>query len=107
MASKLFEASRKPELFERLLGDLFRKMADGELDGRPDPHVNGSLFDDAATIRPLDELGCWRRRRVSTGARSATSIFGTLFGAGWIRRSARSWGITRARRTSKRWWSRW
>ncbi|MBZ0142827.1 MAG: class I SAM-dependent DNA methyltransferase, partial [Rhodocyclaceae bacterium] len=60
IASKLFDAAKgSPDTFEKLVGELFQRMAEGGHFGVDRiPHVNGSLFDDASTL-PLteDELG--------------------------------------------------
>ena len=85
VASKLFEATRgKPELFETLIGDLFRKMADGGFFGVDRiPHINGSLFDDASTIALTEEeLGLLAAAARLDWSAIDPSIFGTLFERG-------------------------
>ncbi len=85
VASKLFEASRgKPELFETLVGDLFRKMAEGGFFGVDRiPHINGSLFDDASTIAlSEEELGLLASAARLDWSAIDPSIFGTLFERG-------------------------
>jgi type II restriction/modification system DNA methylase subunit YeeA len=85
IASKLFEAARgKPELFVQLVGNLFQKMAAGGFFGVDRiPHVNGSLFDDAATL-PLtaQELELLAQASRLDWSAIDPSIFGTLFERG-------------------------
>jgi hypothetical protein len=85
VASKLFEATRgKPELFETLVGDLFRKMADGGFFGVDRiPHVNGSLFDDASALAlSEEELALLASAARLDWSAIDPSIFGTLFERG-------------------------
>ena len=85
VASKLFKAAQgSPETFESLVGELFRKMADGGYFGVDRiPHVNGSLFDDASTL-PLtgEELALLASAADLDWSAIDPSIFGTLFERG-------------------------
>lgn len=85
IASKLFEAAKgSPDTFEKLVGELFQRMAEGGHFGVDRiPHVNGSLFDDASTL-PLteDELGLLSSAARLDWSAIDPSIFGTLFERG-------------------------
>jgi type II restriction/modification system DNA methylase subunit YeeA len=85
VASKLFETAKgDTELFDRLVRDLFGKMAAGGYFGVDRiPHVNGSLFDDAATV-PLtgEELALLVHAARLDWSAIDPSIFGTLFERG-------------------------
>ncbi|MEO8198343.1 MAG: DNA methyltransferase, partial [Thermoanaerobaculia bacterium] len=85
VASKLFEATRgKPELFETLVGDLFRRMAEGGFFGVDRiPQINGSLFDDASALAlSEDELALLAGAARLDWSAIDPSIFGTLFERG-------------------------
>lgn len=85
IASKLFDAAKgSPDTFEKLVGELFQRMAEGGHFGVDRiPHVNGSLFDDASTL-PLteDELGLLSSAARLDWSAIDPSIFGTLFERG-------------------------
>lgn len=85
IASKLFEAAKgRPDTFEKLVGELFQRMAEGGFFGVDRiPHVNGSLFDDASTL-PLteEELALLASAARLDWSAIDPSIFGTLFERG-------------------------